>query len=342
MAYLDNSGDIILDAVLTDAGRKRMARGNFKIVKFALGDEEINYKTFNGSHPSGSAFYDLQVMQTPILEAFTNNTSLMKSKLVTMDRNNILFLPVLKLNNLSVNNTEKFNTFDGYYLLADNRTAQLGGQAKIITTTPGILYGTSTNNEKTTHISVDQGLDTQEGGLSIRNRLPGDLLETAFIVKLDHRLLRLQPPTALAAGRFEPRFVDDDAVATYYFSQGDGTDTVYDDRDVIPGESRMRNEADIESTDITDVTNRESFSGPLGSVLQLIPKTSLEVQSSVSLFNEIGAVGTENVDLIVGDSSTSSSRIASGAHKYIDTLINVVGVTTGYAMDIPIRIIRKD
>jgi hypothetical protein len=82
MAFLDNSGDIILDAVLTDAGRQRMARGNFKITKFALGDEEINYGIYNSSHPSGSAFYDLEVMQTPILEAFTNNTSLMKSKLV--------------------------------------------------------------------------------------------------------------------------------------------------------------------------------------------------------------------------------------------------------------------
>ena len=29
MAFLDNSGDIILDAVLTDAGRQRMAQGNF-------------------------------------------------------------------------------------------------------------------------------------------------------------------------------------------------------------------------------------------------------------------------------------------------------------------------
>ena len=31
MAFLDNSGDIILDAVLTDVGRKRMAKGNFRI-----------------------------------------------------------------------------------------------------------------------------------------------------------------------------------------------------------------------------------------------------------------------------------------------------------------------
>ena len=43
MAFLDNSGDIILDAVLTDTGRMRLARGDgsFKIMKFALGDDEI-------------------------------------------------------------------------------------------------------------------------------------------------------------------------------------------------------------------------------------------------------------------------------------------------------------
>ena len=43
MGFLDNSGDIILDAVLTDVGRKRMAEGEFKIAKFALGDDEIDY-----------------------------------------------------------------------------------------------------------------------------------------------------------------------------------------------------------------------------------------------------------------------------------------------------------
>ena len=77
MAFLNNSGDIILDAVLTDAGRQRMARGEFKIVKFAFSDEEINYQLYESNHASGSAFADLEIMQTPILEAFTNNTSLM-------------------------------------------------------------------------------------------------------------------------------------------------------------------------------------------------------------------------------------------------------------------------
>ena len=49
MAFLDNSGDIILDVVLTDEGRRRLARGDgsFRVVKFALGDDEINYSLYD-------------------------------------------------------------------------------------------------------------------------------------------------------------------------------------------------------------------------------------------------------------------------------------------------------
>ena len=43
MAFLDNSGTIILDAVLTEVGRKRMAQGKFRVTKFALGDDEIDH-----------------------------------------------------------------------------------------------------------------------------------------------------------------------------------------------------------------------------------------------------------------------------------------------------------
>ena len=73
MGFLDNSGDIILDAVLTDHGRKELSRGDgsFQITKFALGDEEIDYSLYNKTHPSGSAYYDLEILQTPILESCT-------------------------------------------------------------------------------------------------------------------------------------------------------------------------------------------------------------------------------------------------------------------------------
>ena len=104
MAFLDNSGDIILDAVLTDTGRKRLAQGDgsFNITKFAFGDDEIDYNSYNGQHSSGSAYYDLEILQTPVFEAFTNNTSMMKSKLISLTNNNLLYLPVLNLNNKSI------------------------------------------------------------------------------------------------------------------------------------------------------------------------------------------------------------------------------------------------
>ena len=90
MAFLDNSGDIILDAVLTDSGRFRLAKGDgsFKIVKFALADDEINYKLYNKNHASGSAYYDLEILQSPVFEAFTNNASSMNHKLLSIPRTN--------------------------------------------------------------------------------------------------------------------------------------------------------------------------------------------------------------------------------------------------------------
>ena len=60
MAFLDNSGDIILDAVLTDLGREKMATGDFSVSYFALGDDEIDYSLYNKNHASGSAYYDLE------------------------------------------------------------------------------------------------------------------------------------------------------------------------------------------------------------------------------------------------------------------------------------------
>ncbi len=107
MGFLDNSGDIILDAVLTDHGRKLLAKGDgsFQITKFALGDDEINYTLYDNTHSSGSAYYDIQILQTPILEAFTDNAGSVKSKLISYSSMNLLYLPVLKINQ-QANNTK--------------------------------------------------------------------------------------------------------------------------------------------------------------------------------------------------------------------------------------------
>ena len=135
MAFIDNSGDIILDAVLTDEGRRRLAAGDgsFRIAKFALGDDEIDYSLYensnhpDGRHASGSAYYDLSILQSPVLEAFTNNVGSVRSKLINYTRNDFLYLPVIELNNLKLPTTpgSRFSTFtsvvpsNGYLITAD-------------------------------------------------------------------------------------------------------------------------------------------------------------------------------------------------------------------------------
>ena len=53
MGFLDNSGDIFIDAVLTDEGRERLARndGTFAIVRWRPADDEDRKSTrLNSSH----------------------------------------------------------------------------------------------------------------------------------------------------------------------------------------------------------------------------------------------------------------------------------------------------
>jgi hypothetical protein len=87
MGYLDNTV-VTIDAVLTKKGRELLARndGSFRITQFALADDEIDYSLYNPNHPSGSAFYGEAIENMPLLEAFPDETQIMKYKLVTLPR----------------------------------------------------------------------------------------------------------------------------------------------------------------------------------------------------------------------------------------------------------------
>jgi hypothetical protein len=97
MAFLDNQY-VTIDAVLTKKGRELLARndGSFQITQFALADDEIDYTLYNPNHPSGSAFFGEAIEAMPLLEAFTDETQMMKYKLVTLPRGTSK-LPVLNL-----------------------------------------------------------------------------------------------------------------------------------------------------------------------------------------------------------------------------------------------------
>ena len=311
MAFLDNSGDIILDAVLTDTGRFRLAKGEFKIQSFALGDDEIDYALYNKTHVSGSSYYDLEILQTPVLEAFTNNASSLKSKLMTVARNDLLYLPVIKLNEGSGNARHS----DGTFLVAVNSATETSAGTIDTTTgqtTQGVIFGETTTTPNTI-IKLDQGIDSDESGGPAAT-LSAELTETAYIIEVDNRLgsITTSQSSVLGGGRstgdkLPTSYIDDDNIASYYI---DST-----------------NDPDIVSFINDTGTNGSVIAGQRGTRLQFAIGSSLDLNSSTYLFTKLGGSSTVTVN--------------STVCLYIDTTVRVVGVTTGYQLDIPVRFIRK-
>ena len=338
MAFLDNSGDIILDAVLTDTGRMRLARGDgtFKIAKFALGDDEINYELYNKNHPSGSAYYDLDILQTPVLEAFTNNTSMMNSKLMSIPRTNLLYLPIMKLfreGNSATNVANALAGTNGKFIVAvDEQSANTtdgtsppgkGLMAKGTNAPGGVIDGFGTHPGGTTaFIRVDQGLDTTE--ITPHFSLAQDLVDTQYMIQMDNRLgyrvsagpvgggqAGLQNYSAGTANSpAKVSFIDDDNIATYYVNLSTDPQFV----------------ADLQSWTETNTT---SIEGPRGTALVFSINSQLQLRQSDYLFGKLGKKRqTWTVD-----------STALTVH-YIDTTIRVMGATTGYKIDIPVRFMK--
>ena len=87
MGYLNNQ-IITVDAILTKKGRELLAKndGSFRITQFALSDDEIDYTLYNPTNPSGSAYYGQAIEGMPLLEAFSDETQIMKYLLTTLPR----------------------------------------------------------------------------------------------------------------------------------------------------------------------------------------------------------------------------------------------------------------
>ena len=217
MGFLDNSGDIILDVVLTDHGRMLLAKGDgsFQITKFALSDEEIDYSLYDKTHPSGSAYYDLEILQTPILEAFTNNSSTMKTRLQTYTNLELLFLPVLRLNEQTSMN-KRDQTLNAFLVPVNAETEDNNGSGTAKT-------GIGRNSDGSIRdgflfeifdfiIKVDEGLATT--GLK---KLDDELKETIY-GSMDNRLCKLVDSQGTLTA-FD--YLDDDNIAYYTVDLGD-------------------------------------------------------------------------------------------------------------------------
>ena len=322
MGFLDNSGDIILDAVLTDTGRMRLAKGDgsFKVDKFALADDEIDYGLYDKNNASGSAYYDLSILQTPVLESFTNNMSSMKSRLLTINNNDQLYLPVIRL--FTQGSTEQ--NANGYFVIpVDSKTVETGFGNSL---GAGILNGYRPSDDPA-NIETNQGLNTNE--LAAQDPLEDELIENQYIVQIDNRLAQIFPSgdnvtsvektNAASNIQLSPAtfaYLDDDGIANYYFVAGD------------QGRGYVNN---LRSTRIS------SIAGPRGTKLNFRLGASLELRNSSFLFEQLGTVG---VDTIANDSKGHDLVPGTNPYRFIDSTVRVAGMNTGYSLDIPVRFVK--
>ena len=312
MGFLDNSGDIILDVVLTDEGRRRLANGDYKIVKFALGDDEINYALYDPTATTYNA--DLQILQTPVLEAFTNNISSMNSKLATYSNNDLLHLTVFKLNETQdANKSHALGTFvvavDGN--TENNNDAPSPPTAIGFTTgdalRQGVIFGQSRNNGKS--IRIDTGLATNQISPASLSQYPQALKETQFLIQMDDRLGFL----VSADGKTEANkdYTDGDGYAVYTVSSNDLNF-------VMP------------NSDTSVNAGSQVIQGPRGPTLQFSIASKPSLQQNTYLFNLLGSTGT-----MQGGSPTGGRSV-----HFIDSIIKVTGINTGYSIDVPVRYVK--
>jgi len=117
MAYLDNKS-IVVDAVLTKKGRELLAKnGSLKVTSFALADDEIDYGLYNPDAETED-LKEIALVNTPIFEPNTDETQVMKYKLVTLDQGST-FIPTVTI---SQENISVLSTYNGRIIISPATT----------------------------------------------------------------------------------------------------------------------------------------------------------------------------------------------------------------------------
>ena len=340
MGFLDNSGDIILDAVLTDVGRKRMAEGEFKIVKFALGDDEIDYSLYNANHPSGSAYYDLEILQSPVMEAATKQASSIKYGLLSITRTDLVYMPVLELNQKSgIDSVLKHNNI--ILLAANKATYNTLAKDAAIGASKVLEPNTLTPASK---VIVESGINSADRQPTRENRdnmvVSTNLLDLQFSVKFDNRfvssLISVQPKQdqSFANNTNGSRNI----TLTAFARKKAVSATQFMDNYVTAVADGLENLVLQYTTDTSgDATgaNLSQLGGPRGGMtaMSFAPSTEISAQgtASPSYYTLYGRTGV----------AAATLGFTSGTYDYIDTTIYVQGLTTGASIQLPVRIVRQ-
>ena len=352
MAYNDTSDSIIINATLTEKGKKLLSRGRFKVAKFALGDDEIDYSLFDAESRSVDDYFPA-LLNTKIFEAYKNKNKNIQFGLNSHDSGilylstetierlepnlhaNLEYLPVLKLNNkLSYSPTLRN---DRYYVSVNDETTR-----KVIESVTSFKF-LQANNYDTVKIVVEAGIDNSGPSLvapTIANRqekiIKTFLLDKDFYVYADNRFV--STVVGIQQNSEFLNFTSGEKIINF----NTGKESV-----AISLESEFEYFATYPlktiqnllfdegpTTDLTWSYKYSALHGPRGSVSALNIKVDneLKVNSTGTRDGRFADYGTIDNYLF--------SEMSTSKFDYIDTTIYIVGGTTNARLQVPIRIIR--
>jgi hypothetical protein len=189
LGYLNNSV-VTVDAILTTKGRELLAKndGSFRITQFALADDEIDYTLYNPTHPSGSSFYGEAIENMPLLEAFPQETQIMKYKLATLPRGTAK-LPVLDLGYTAISLQQGAAlsiTPQTLNYLGNNQTYETSGytatisDVRLMNTYTGVGINTTPANEANVNATATLGTNVSKTIIGTQFNLRATTVNTLF------------------------------------------------------------------------------------------------------------------------------------------------------------------
>ena len=326
MAFLDNSGTIILDAILTDIGRQRMVQGNFRVSKFALGDDEMDYTLVNVDDKDYSKLETLAEF-----EALNAENAAINYDIKNYRSDDILYIPQLKINETQTAFVKKYTsepTF--YYISVNDETTK-----KLKSLLGSSQYFLENYNLDRTKLIFESGIDDESVPRDSLSReryiLNYNLLDRYFIISCDHRFIE-----KLLMNRADESFYENDSGNNLYFN--------FQALQEIPPVSLNKVLQDFSSYIAVGVDNKifdygagkdnkhSAINGPRGTICAI----------NLKLKDELSTSADSSADFRYAKFGKTDQILFGGADKFdhIDTTIYIQGVSTSATLQVPVRILR--
>tara|TARA_Y100000592_G_scaffold96090_1_gene163872 strand:- start:6539 stop:7654 length:1116 start_codon:yes stop_codon:yes gene_type:complete len=367
MAYLKTSDSIIIKAVLTDEGRKLISRGEFKIAKFTLGDDEIDYELFNPSETYTEA-NNPAINSIKILEAYGDKRKNLHFGLNSFDSGilyidsdkedpyeaaaaetyttqhaHIMHLPILKSNDKLGVAASVSGTMN--YLAVNDETADL------LNTIPNFKFLQNKNFDNC-KLVVESGMSNisaehYDGVSAYVEPTPFSreelilkkfLLDSDYFVYVDDRFIRNvvginQESTFknFQSGETIIKFLSNEkqSYPISLESEFDGYATY-----IFRGIPNLMYDWATSPEGVGKSTTHSVHEGPRGTVFAFNPIALDELKINSGDRTDFRYTKFGQTDKIV------FSELPTSKFDYIDTTIYIVGSTTNSGVSMPLRIIR--